>query len=67
MTKLVVISPLVGIPGEEFHPKPGTNVQALIDGGFIRMVASDVDATTLGEVSTKTPRKARKVKAITEE
>jgi|688.fasta_scaffold14184_6 hypothetical protein len=67
MTKLLVISPLVGTPGEEYIVKPGTNVQALIDGGFICMVASDVDVTTLGTVSTKPPRKARKVKAITEE
>ena len=67
MSKLLVISPLVGTPGEEYVAKPGTNVQALIDGGFICIVASDVDVTTLGKVSTKTVRKPRKVKTITEE
>jgi len=67
MTKLLVVSPLVGTPGEEYQPKPGVNVQALIDGGFIVMVASEVDVTTLGKVSTKTAPKARKVKKDTEE
>ena len=67
LTKLLVVSPLVGTPGEEYQPKPGVNVQALIDGGFIVMVASEVDVTTLGKVSTKTAPKARKVKKDTEE
>ena len=67
LTKLLVVSPLVGTPGEEYQPKPGVNVQALIDGGFIVMVASEVDVTTLGKVSTKTVRKARKVKPAPEE
>ena len=67
MTKLLVVSPLVGTPGEEYQPKPGVNVQALIDGGFIVMVASEVDVTTLGKVSTKTAPKARKVKKDTRE
>ena len=67
MTKLLVVSPLVGTPGEEYQPKPGVNVQALIDGGFIVMVASEVDVTTLGKVSTKTAPKARKVKKDTKE
>lgn len=59
MTKLVIVSPLVGTPGDEFTPKPGVNVQALIDGGFIVIVAS--------EVSTKTLGKARKVKPAPKE
>ena len=67
MTKLLVVSPLVGTPGEEYQPKPGVNVQALIDGGFIVMVASEVDVTTLGKVSTKPAPKARKVKKDTKE
>lgn len=67
LTKLLVVSPLVGTPGEEYVPKPGVNVQALINGGFIVLVASDVDVTTLGKVSTKKPTKTRKVKPDTEE
>lgn len=67
MTKLLVVSPLVGTPGEEFKARPGVNVQALIDGGFIVLVASEADVTTLGTVSTKTKPRARKVKAIPEE
>ena len=66
-TKLLVVSPLVGTPGEEYQPKPGVNVQALIDGGFIVMVASETKVNTLGKVSTKTAPKARKVKKDTEE
>jgi hypothetical protein len=67
LTKLLVVSPLVGTPGEEYVAKPGINVQALIDGGFIVMVASEVDVTTLGKVSTKTVRKTRKVKPARED
>ena len=67
MTKLLVVSPLVGTPGEEYQPKPGVNVEALINGGFIVMVASEAKVNTLGKVSTKTAPKARKVKKDTEE
>jgi hypothetical protein len=31
-----IISELVGTPGEEFHPGEYTNVEALIEGGFIK-------------------------------
>jgi hypothetical protein len=34
--KLVIVSDLVGIPGEEFVPAEGINVEALIEGGFIK-------------------------------
>lgn len=34
--KLIIISDLVGTPGEEFHPEEGINVPALIEGGFIK-------------------------------
>jgi len=33
---LIIISDLVGTPGEEFHPGEFTNVEALIEGGFIK-------------------------------
>ena len=33
---LIIISELVGIPGEEFTPGEYTNVEALIEGGFIK-------------------------------
>jgi hypothetical protein len=33
---LVIISDLVGTPGEEFTPGEYTNVEALIEGGFIK-------------------------------
>lgn len=57
--KLVVVSPLVGVPGAEFVPRPGVNIDALISGGFIVRVAS--------EVSTSKPIKKRKVKPNTKE
>jgi hypothetical protein len=34
--KLVIVSDLVGTPGEEFIPEEGINVEALIEGGFIK-------------------------------
>jgi hypothetical protein len=34
--KLIIVSELVGTPGEEFVPAEGINVEALIEGGFIK-------------------------------
>ena len=34
--KLVIVSELVGKPGDEFVPAEGINVEALIEGGFIK-------------------------------
>jgi hypothetical protein len=34
--KYIVVSDLVGKPGDEFIPEEGTNVEALLDGGFIK-------------------------------
>lgn len=34
--KYTVISELVGKPGDEFVPAEGINVEALIEGGFIK-------------------------------
>jgi hypothetical protein len=34
--KYIVVSELVGTPGDVFTPKEGVNVQALLDGGFIK-------------------------------
>lgn len=31
----VIVSDLVGTPGEPFVPTEGINVEALVDGGFI--------------------------------
>ena len=36
MAKLVIVSELVGTPGDEFHPEDGVNVEALIEGGFVK-------------------------------
>lgn len=34
--KLIIVSELVGIVGDEFIPAEGINVEALIEGGFIK-------------------------------
>ena len=34
--KLIIVSELVGKPGDEFVPAEGINVEALIEGGFIK-------------------------------
>lgn len=34
--KYIIVSELVGEPGEEFHPAEGINVEALVEGGFIK-------------------------------
>ena len=52
-----IASDLIGQPGDVFVPKPGVNVEALLQGGFIVAVA----------VSTETAPKRRKVKPAPEE
>jgi|APGre2960657373_1045057.scaffolds.fasta_scaffold30793_3 hypothetical protein len=42
MSKYIIVSELVGTPGDEFIPDEGINVEALLDGGFIK---SDNKAT----------------------
>lgn len=34
--KYIVVSELVGTPGDEYVPADGINVAALLDGGFIK-------------------------------
>lgn len=34
--KYTIVSDLVGTPGDEFIPGEGINVEALIEGGFIK-------------------------------
>lgn len=34
--KYIIVSELVGEPGDEFHPAEGINVEALLEGGFIK-------------------------------
>ena len=34
--KFIIVSELVGKPGDEFVPAEGINVEALLDGGFIK-------------------------------
>jgi len=41
-----IISPRVGTPGEKLVPTDGTNIQALLDGGFIAHIDSPKSAKT---------------------
>lgn len=34
--KYIIVSELVGTPGDEYIVEDGINVQALLDGGFIK-------------------------------
>ena len=46
MSKYIVISELVGEPGAEFIPEEGINVEALIEGGFIKTDSKTKTAKT---------------------
>jgi hypothetical protein len=46
MSKYIVISELVGEPGAEFIPDEGINVEALIEGGFIKSDSKTKTAKT---------------------
>lgn len=37
MSKYIIVSELVGTPGDEFVPGECINVEALIEGGFIKV------------------------------
>jgi hypothetical protein len=44
--KYIIVSELVGTPGEEFIPEEGVNVEALIEGGFIKTDSKTKTAKT---------------------
>jgi hypothetical protein len=48
-----IISPRLGTPGDKFEPSEGTNIEALIEGGFIK--------------SDKTPSKSAKTEETSPE
>lgn len=47
----VIVSPRVGTPGAAFVPPPGVNVDALIDGGFIKAAPKPAKS---GKLTTET-------------
>ena len=51
--KYEIISPRVGTPGDEYVPRPGINLDALIASGAIRLI----------EASTPKPTKTAKTKS----
>ncbi len=38
--KLIIVSELVGTPGDQYVPAEGINVEALLEGGFIKQEKS---------------------------
>ena len=40
--KYTIISELVGTPGDEYVPADGINVEALVEGGFIKAEKSSI-------------------------
>lgn len=44
-----IISPRVGVPGEEFVPPEFTNLQALLDYGFVMDTATKKSAKTTSD------------------
>jgi hypothetical protein len=59
----IIKSPRIGEVGTEYEPKPGTNIPALLWGGFIE----EVDDQQPDEVSTPAPKKSAKNKKATKE
>jgi len=59
----IIKSPRIGEVGTEYEPKPGTNIPALLWGGFIE----EVDDQQADEVSTPAPKKSAKNKKATKE
>jgi hypothetical protein len=59
----IIKSARLGEVGTEYLPKPGTNVPALLWGGFIAEVNDTEQATD--EVSTPAPKKGAKNKKAT--
>jgi hypothetical protein len=46
MSTYIIVSELVGTPGAEFIPEEGVNVEALIEGGFIKTDSKTKTAKT---------------------
>ena len=59
----IIKSARIGEVGTEYEPKPGTNIPALLWGGFIE----EVDDQQPDEVSTPAPKKSAKNKKATKE
>jgi hypothetical protein len=59
----IIKSPRIGEVGTEYEPKLGTNIPALLWGGFI----AEVNDQQPDEVSTPAPKKGAKNKKATKE
>ena len=56
--KYLIVSPRVGTPGDEYQPRPGVNVEALLAMGAIRK--ADKVSTPAQPKSAKTKSKKPK-------
>ena len=61
----IIKSPRIGEVGTEYEPKPGTNIPALLWGGFIEEVQNETTEEVTEEVSTPAPKKGAKNKRAT--
>jgi hypothetical protein len=59
----IIKSARIGEVGTEYQPKPGTNIPALLWGGFI----AEINDQQPDEVSTPAPKKGAKNKKATKE
>jgi hypothetical protein len=59
----IIKSARIGELGTEYQPKPGTNIPALLWGGFI----AEINDEQPDEVSTPAPKKSAKNKKATKE
>ena len=46
-----IISPRLGTPGDKFEPSEGTNIEALLEGGFIKSDKSSTKSAKTVETS----------------
>lgn len=51
-----ILNQRLGTPGDEWIPRPGVNIEALINGGFIIEIASPAPAQEPATVKKKKPK-----------
>jgi hypothetical protein len=52
-----ILNPRIGTPGDEYIPRPGVNIDALLNAGFIVEIASPTTEHKPATVKKKKPAK----------
>jgi|694.fasta_scaffold65538_4 hypothetical protein len=52
-----ILNPRIGTPGDEYIPRPGVNIDALLNAGFIVEIASPTSEHKPATVKKKKPAK----------